>query len=198
MAAPQNFRSAFNGFNREDVVNYISFTSNRHETEVNQLRGELAGVTKELEALREQTGGQEDLSRENDELRTQLEQLRQQLEQSRAEAAELREQLEEIETAPAPAPKAEPVPDCTEELNAYRRAESTERRARERVGQMYDRATGALAEATTRLETSSEDLVQVSERVQKELELFREAICAGGQVLADVSAVISAIRPEED
>ena len=196
MAAPQNFRSAFNGFNREDVVNYISFMTNRHETELNQLRSELAGLNTELESLREKNGSVEALEQENADAKEELARLQQELEASRSEAEELRTRLEEIETAPAE--KQEPAaPDWTEELNAYRRAESTERRARERVGQMYDRATGAIAEATTRLEGSSDDLVRISDRVQKDLEAFREAICAGGQILAETADALSAIRPEE-
>ena len=196
MAAPQNFRSAFNGFNREDVVNYISYMTNRHDTELNELRSELASVTAELEALREKSGAAEELEQENADARENLARLERELADSRSEARDLRTRLEELESAPA-APQ-EAVPDWTEELNAYRRAESTERRARERVGQMYDRATGAIAEATARLETSSDDLVRISDRVQKDLEAFREAICAGGQILGEAADALTAIRPEEE
>ena len=57
MSAPQNFRSAFNGFNREDVVHYIEFLNSKHAAELNQLRTE-------NEELREQAQQQpaEDLS----------------------------------------------------------------------------------------------------------------------------------------
>lgn len=41
MAATQRFRSAFNGFNREDVVNYIEYLNNQHTAEVNQLNNQL-------------------------------------------------------------------------------------------------------------------------------------------------------------
>jgi len=36
-----NFRSAFRGFNREDVVHYIEYMNNRHKTEIEQLQGQL-------------------------------------------------------------------------------------------------------------------------------------------------------------
>ena len=36
-----NFRSAFNGFHREDVVHYIEYLNAKHTTEVNQLNAEL-------------------------------------------------------------------------------------------------------------------------------------------------------------
>ena len=41
MTMPQNFRSAFNGFNREDVVRYIEYINSRHNTEINVLKSEL-------------------------------------------------------------------------------------------------------------------------------------------------------------
>ena len=33
MAAPQNFRSAFNGFNREDVVHYLEYLNSKHQNQ---------------------------------------------------------------------------------------------------------------------------------------------------------------------
>ena len=41
MAAPQRFRSAFNGFHREDVVNYIEYLNNQHNAQLEQLNNQL-------------------------------------------------------------------------------------------------------------------------------------------------------------
>ena len=41
MPVTQRFRSALNGFNREDVVNYIEYINNRHTAEVEQLKNQL-------------------------------------------------------------------------------------------------------------------------------------------------------------
>ena len=41
MAATQRFRSAFNGFNREDVVNYIEYLNIRHTAEMDQFNNQL-------------------------------------------------------------------------------------------------------------------------------------------------------------
>jgi len=46
----QNFRKSIGGFNREDVVQYIEFINNRHNTQVNQLKAELQTVKDELAA----------------------------------------------------------------------------------------------------------------------------------------------------
>lgn len=41
MAVTQRFRSAFNGFNREDVVNYIEYLNNHHTAQLAQLNNQL-------------------------------------------------------------------------------------------------------------------------------------------------------------
>ena len=41
MATQQNFRTAFNGFNREDVVHYIEYLNSKHAAEISQLNSEL-------------------------------------------------------------------------------------------------------------------------------------------------------------
>lgn len=51
MATPQNFRSAFNGFNREDVAHYLEFLNNRHVSEMNQLREEAERLRQQLAAF---------------------------------------------------------------------------------------------------------------------------------------------------
>lgn len=42
MAAQQNFRSAFNGFNREDVARYLEYLNNKYQGMVQQLNEEVA------------------------------------------------------------------------------------------------------------------------------------------------------------
>ena len=82
MAAPQNFRSAFNGFNREDVVKYLEYINNKHQNQVNQLTAESEELRTQLEQLQEapvqDTGLEEQiaaLTEERDALRAQVEQL---------------------------------------------------------------------------------------------------------------------------
>ena len=41
MDTPRNFRSALNGFNREDVVRYIEYMNAQHVAQVNELNVEL-------------------------------------------------------------------------------------------------------------------------------------------------------------
>ena len=51
MSAPQNFRTAFNGFNREDVVRYLEYINNKHNSLVNQLNEENAALRAQLVAV---------------------------------------------------------------------------------------------------------------------------------------------------
>ena len=55
MALQQKFRGAFNGFHREDVVNYIAQVNHDHEVQVNGLKNEMELLRQELAAEREKT-----------------------------------------------------------------------------------------------------------------------------------------------
>lgn len=55
MALQQKFRGAFNGFHREDVVNYIAQVNHDHEVQVNGLNNEMELLRQELAAEREKT-----------------------------------------------------------------------------------------------------------------------------------------------
>lgn len=82
MAAQQNFRSAFNGFNREDVVHYIEYLNSRHTAEINQLKSE-------VEYLQGKAPQDSDNSDHADRIQELLEQnkaLKEELEALRAEA----------------------------------------------------------------------------------------------------------------
>lgn len=52
MASVQNFRSALNGFNREDVVRYIEYINNRNKTQLEQMHNQvIAAQNREKELL---------------------------------------------------------------------------------------------------------------------------------------------------
>lgn len=54
MPPVQRFRSAFNGFNRNDVVQYIEYLNNHYQSQIQQLNNQLANASSndELEQLR--------------------------------------------------------------------------------------------------------------------------------------------------
>lgn len=180
MATPQNFRSAFNGFNRDDVVNYISFITTKHENQLNQLRQELA------ERPEAPVQDEEELNA----LREQVARLREQLQQRDETIVRLQSQTADSSVAAVPS-------YAEQELTAYRRAENAERRAMERVDQMYAKANGVLGDTVARLNENTALVAQLTERVRGELESLEGAVSQSKTLLRDCAAAVSAIGPEE-
>ena len=104
MAEFQNFRSALNGFNRQDVVNYIEYINNKHNSQLEQLNTQLQNVREELAQAKAAPVAQGGLQA--------------QLDSALAHCAELEAQL-------AASQQTVSAPRDTE-LEAYRRAERAE------------------------------------------------------------------------
>ena len=123
MAAQQNFRSALNGFNREDVAHYLEYINTKHTNQINQLTAENEELRSRLaqQPEEDQQALIESLQAECAALNARIEELLAQKEQVLAEAA-----------AVEPVVVAAPV-DTSAELEAYRRAERAEREAKERA-----------------------------------------------------------------
>ena len=180
MAAPMNFRTAFNGFNREDVVHFIEYLNARHTAEINQLKAELDLLRSRAEAAPE-----EDCS----------EALAEALEENEA----LKARLAALENRSAEAEKAPAIAGGTaQELEAYRRAERTERIARERAELVYHQVNGVLADATSRVDTAALQLGELTDQVSAQLAQLQQAVAGSRQALADASATLYTIRPTGD
>ena len=193
MAAPQNFRSAFNGFNREDVVHYLEYLNAKHTNQINQL-------TAENEALRAQVDTLPEL--ESQQL------LVASLEEKCAELTRLLEaeqaRCKELEQAAAqtPAEDAQPQepalsPRASEELEAYRRAERIEREARERAELVYFQANSVLTEATAKVDGISSDITEMADKVMTQLTQLQVAVSSSKQALQDASSIMGTIRPNK-
>lgn len=225
MSTPQNFRSAFHGFNRDDVVNYISFLTTKHENELNQLRTEMEQMQQELSDrqdvdlvsememadLRDQLEQSQPQIQEKDEA---IAQLRDQLQEKDAAIAEMRAQIQEKDAVitqlqaqqPADSAESPAVPALKQpgsanpyewELSAYRRAERAERRAIERVGQMYAKAGSVLEETVTRLEQNTVAVDKMAEQIRDDLALLESAVAQTKNILTDSAAMVAQIDPEE-
>lgn len=200
MSVPQNFRSAFNGFNREDVVKYIEYINARHTAEVNQLTSETEFLQDKLNALDGDPMLAQRLSQaeaERDELKAQVEQLQQRI-------AQLEADLEKAPKAkPEPeAPKfqiaAAPKHSIEQELEYYRRAERIERQARERAEQVYRLTNSALADATVQVEEAANSIGELADRVSEQLALLQNAVSGSKQTLRSAAATMYAVRPSEE
>jgi len=184
MPAPQNFRSAFNGFHREDVVRYLEYINTKHAAEVNQLNSEADFLRSKLENVI----SAEDfaaLEAERDELRTQLEEMQER-------CAQLEEAL-----AAQPQEQTESIANPAEELEAYRRAERTERQAKERAELVYHQVNGVLADATVKVDGVATQISGMADQVMSQLTALQVAIGNSKQALKDAASTMYAIRPNE-
>lgn len=178
MAAFQNFRSALNGFNREDVVRYIEFINTKHNTQLNQLNTEIQSLQDQLDSLQSSHAAQDDLA-------VQLEDAQAQNTALTLELEELRLQLEQAANRP----------QTDSELEAYRRAERAERIAKERVSQLYAQANGLLADATVKTDEAVAQISIMTNEVCTLLSDLQSALAAGANTIRDTAAAMYAIKP---
>ncbi len=185
MAEFQKFRSALGGFNREDVVHYIEYINNKHAAQLNQLKNE-------IQALQDELAEQRQDNQEKDEMDAQLAAAQERI-------AELEQELEQAQKPVAPVVVQAPQPIITaDELEAYRRAERAERRAAERVAQMYDQANAALADAALRADSAANQVSQFADTLNLQVQQLLGAVASGKNVLQDAAAAMYAVRPQSD
>lgn len=222
MAAPKNFRSAFNGFNREDVVHYIEYMNAQHTTQVNQLNSEVEFLRQKLTHIQAEQPTSDDRAQKLEEacsiLREQLQEAQshsaaleaqcEQLARERDEAltagnrsdlevmcAQLTKERDEALAAKAQAEASHVHVSVEAELEAYRRAERVERLAHERVEQLYHQANGTLADAAVKVEDASNQINELADLVAAQLAQLQSAVASSKQALHEATAGLYAIRP---
>ena len=172
MSELKNFRSAFRGFNRQDVVNYIEYINNTHNTQVEQLNNQLQAA----------------LARPTDE------EMKTKLEDAEARIAELEATLAQQDRA-----VLSDGASCTEqELEAYRRAERVERVAKERAEQIYAQANGVLAEATLKAESASAHIGAIADQVSNQLKEYQDSVMETKATFQEAVATLYAIKPQTE
>ena len=197
MSTPQSFRSALNGFNREDVVHYLEYLNTKHSNQVNQLTAENETLRQQVEALPDAESQRLLVAS----LEEKCAELTRQLEQSQSRCAELEQQLEQFHCAvpeqPAPVQEPAAAPSVSEELEAYRRAERIEREAKERAELVYFQANSVLTEASARVDGISSDITEMADKVMTQLTQLQVAVSSSKQALQDASSIMGAIRPNK-
>lgn len=104
----QNFRTAFRGFNQEDVVNYLEFMNNQYTIRVNQ-------ITSEVDYLRKKLSGSGPDADEAAAVIEQLQEANRALDSLRSEHESLKGKYEALKNKLA---MMDQVEDRTEDLNA--------------------------------------------------------------------------------
>ena len=184
MDAPQSFRSAFNGFNRQDVVHYLEYINTKHQTQVNELTAEADDLRRQLEDLQAKT--------------TQVAELEAQLSAMTEERDALRarvEQMQAAEPVQEPRPEMDGGSQVAEELDSYRRAQQVERSARERAELVYHQANGVLNEAIAKVDAATAEITAKTDEAMSQLTQLQMAVSTSKQALQDAASLMNTIRP---
>jgi len=204
MASSQNFRTAFNGFNREDVVHYLAYINTKHTNQINQLTAENESLRTRLEGLPDAQSQRllvESLEEKCRNLNAQLEEATSRadaLERQLAEAQSRCAELEQAARTAQPEPETGLTPTASDELEAYRRAERIEREAKERSELVYYQANSVLTQTTAKVDGISANITQMADQVMRQLTQLQAAVSSGKQALQDASSIMGTIRPNQN
>ena len=175
------FRSAFNGFSRTDVVNYIEETSAAHQKAIEQLEGE-----------------KQQLMQENDHLLAENARLT-------TELADLKAAQETQGSAPAEPemPDGEPEADAenlqTQELAAYRRAEQAERNAMARARKLREQLNLLCEQSKDRYLDAGEEISALSSDLSAGLTRLSETLADIQVIFDDAENAFDELQlPEEE
>ena len=188
MADFTKFRTSMGGFKRSDVTNYIESLCAEHMKIQKELRDErddlFARLNKAEKELQEQTASVDTLKQQLRETEMSL---------SSTETA-LNEAMEMIEEQQA----AEPSPDYVAmELEAYRRAEATERLASERAMRMQQKLDDLLDGASARYEQSGQEIQVLSEDLKNNLQRLQETLAELDVFFAETASGFDALDDED-
>lgn len=198
------FRTAWSGFNRQDVTEYLSRMSVTHREAMTELNNEVLRLEKENEELR--CGGADvTYVRALEERNAELEEKLCQLEARLAEISAGQERNADAVREPEKAETVtvENAADLMQkELEAYRRAEAVERRANQRArqlggqigvvsGDMVEQLNVALTSAKAVLAAMGEQ-IETLNRISLDLDA---AMTAG---MGKVNAITDALTCEEE
>lgn len=175
----QNFRTAFNGFHREDVVQYIEALNGQHKREVNGLREEIIALREELQVCH----GKETLQQELDDSREESEHLRGEIQELTSSYESMIAQLEEkLKNQDEELHRQ----NRSEELEMYRRAEAAERQAKERSERMLQNAASEITKLQDQFLVRSNKLTEASAAADDALETLKALLEAGKQETASM------------
>ena len=192
MAASMNFRNALNGFNRTDVVQFIQNQTTEHEKEMRILREENARLQEALDAARTEAEEAKSALASMISVSSEPEQ------DFAAEEKPDAEEAAPVAELDAPIPPAASVvatapSDFNEmELAAYRRAEMTERMARERAVASANRMKAVFAQANEKLVVTSQDLSTLLDSFRNDFEKMEQLLATAQGIVSESSSGLKA------
>ena len=191
MAAAENFRSALHGFNRTDVVQFIQQQTLAHEKALRQQKEETERLQNALEEARKEV---ERLTALNEELTEKLEEAEAEAQQEEEPSPALDAPMEPVVSVAKTAPS-----DFNEmELAAYRRAEMTERMARERAEAASDRMKTIFSQADEKLEITQQDVSTLVETFRHDFEQLQQVLNTAQDIVSESSTNLKAAADVTD
>lgn len=197
MAASYNFRTAFNGFNREDVVHYIEYINSKNTALVNQLRADLAAAQQEVATIKATPPRDPAMVEKIAQLTAKVAQLQEEILTVQIAKSDVETALADMtrQRDEALAAQNEAKQNTEAELEAYRRAERMERQAKERTDAMYAKANGIVSEATIKVDDAAKQMGSVANQVAAQLSVLQSAVSDSKQALQDAATALYAIQP---
>ena len=187
MADFSKFRSSLGGFHRGDVANYIESLSMQHAAAMKEKSGQIDALQAELLAARQKLQEAEEEKRS---LQDQLDDALAALEAATAPAEDEAEDETEAEVEEAPDyPKLE--------LEAYRRAEATERLATQRAQQLKRELVDFLENTTARYQQTGEDIAALAEDLKSGLKRLEENLSELDLLFGETAEHLEALTPAE-
>ena len=187
MADFSKFRSSLGGFHRGDVANYIESLSMQHAAAMKEKSGQIDALQAELLAARQKL---EEAEEEKRALQDQLDDALAALEAATAPAEEAAE--DETEAVPEEAPDYPKL-----ELEAYRRAEATERLATQRAQQLKRELVDFLENTTARYQQTGEDIAALAEDLKSGLKRLEENLSELDLLFGETAEHLETLTPAE-
>jgi predicted nucleic acid-binding Zn-ribbon protein len=190
---PYHFRAALNGFNREDVVAYIESSTREYEAQILTLNNEIRSLNTKLDEAQqelEQARDREILHQDSEELQDRISELEKENRALQDQILELKSQddaagvsnhedsytaQQDLSAPILPVGEVLPVDlapskDFSElELAAYRRAEMTERLARDRAQDVYRQVQSVFQNSGAKLDSRKSDLEIITKSIQTDV-----------------------------
>ena len=185
MAENSSFRSAFKGFNRDDVVSYIAGLMEKisaGEQEAEALLEKVAGLEREAAAFREQYSA---LEEERDALAGKCERLEQERDEQEKRCAALERRCVEFDNLS----KSNEVKLGAAMLEAKRFSEMLVREASDRAGSVYQSARESVS-------ASSAEVREIEKQMKDLSDLFEKTMGEVRRSMRDLSGRMTAFCEE--